>query len=141
MEPHDKSGSLAEVAAKLGIGHYQRHVFLCTGEACCPAETGLAAWEVLKKELKDRNLSLSTGPNACYRTKAGCLRVCQQGPIAVVYPEGVWYHSMTAERIPLLVQKHLVEGEVLEEFQFATNPLNSDSISHEGEFRNGEKDV
>ena len=58
-----------EVAAKLGIGSYHRHVFLCAGDKCCTAEVGLAAWEALKQELKDRNLSLSTGPNACYRTK------------------------------------------------------------------------
>lgn len=119
----DKTGTLPEVARKLGIGEYARHVFLCTGETCCTGEVGSAAWEVLKKELKDRNLSLSTGPNACYRSKVNCLRVCQQGPIAVVYPEGTWYHSMTAERIPLLVQQHLVEGQELTEFKFAENPL------------------
>jgi (2Fe-2S) ferredoxin len=123
----DKTGTLPEVAAKLGIGAYHRHVFLCTGATCCSPEEGNAAWDVLKKELKDKNLSLSTGPNACYRTKAGCLRVCQQGPIAVVYPEGTWYHSMTADRIPLLVQQHLIEGQPLTEFVFAENPLRDEA--------------
>lgn len=123
MAKIDKTGSLTEVAGKLGIGTYHRHVFLCVGEECCSAETGQAAWEALKKELKDKNLSLSKGPNACYRTKAGCLRVCQQGPIAVVYPEGTWYANLTADRIPLFVQKHLIEGEAVAEWTFAANPL------------------
>lgn len=127
MEKFDKSGSLPEVAAKLGIGSYHRHVFLCTGDKCCTTEVGIAAWEALKRELKDRNLSLSTGPNACYRTKVGCLRICSGGPIMVVYPEGTWYEGMTAERIPLFVQRHLVEGRPVEEWVFAENPLSNDN--------------
>lgn len=123
MDKLDKSGTLPEVAAKLGIGSYHRHVFLCTGDKCCTAEVGAAAWEALKKELKDRNLSLSAGPNACYRTKVGCLRICQGGPIAVVYPEGTWYAGLTAERIPLFVQQHLEEGRPVAEWVFAGNPL------------------
>ena len=126
MEKLDKSGTLPEVAIKLGIGAYHRHVFLCAGPSCCTSEVGLAAWEELKKQLKDRNLSLSTGPNACYRTKAGCLRVCQGGPIAVVYPEGDWYAGLTADRIPLFVQQHLVGGKRVEEWVFAKNPLPND---------------
>jgi NADH:ubiquinone oxidoreductase subunit E len=79
---------LSEIASKLKIGVFHRHVFLCIGDACCTSEAGAAAWEALKKELKDRNLSLAEGPAACYRTKVQCLRVCAGGPIAVVYPEG-----------------------------------------------------
>jgi (2Fe-2S) ferredoxin len=123
MDKLDKSGTLPEVAAKLGIGSFHRHVFLCTGDKCCTAEVGQAAWESLKKELKDRNLSLSTEPNACYRTKVGCLRICQGGPIAVVYPEGTWYQGLTVERIPLFVQQHLEEGRPVEEWIFTRNPL------------------
>jgi (2Fe-2S) ferredoxin len=120
----DVNKELQTVADKLGIGQYQRHVFLCTGPSCCTPETGLAAWETLKKALKDENLSV--GPNACYRTKVGCLRICVEGPTMVVYPEGTWYHGMTAERIPRLVQQHLVEGKPVEEWVFARNPLPSD---------------
>ena len=68
---------LRELAEKLLIGRYGRHVFLCTGESCSAAGVGEAAWEVLKRELKDRGLSLSAGPQACYRTKVGCLRICR----------------------------------------------------------------
>lgn len=123
MEKFDKTGTLPEVAAKLGIGVYHRHVFLCTGDKCCTSDVGLAAWEALKTELKDRNLSLSTGPNACYRTKVGCLRICQGGPILVVYPDGTWYGGMTADRIPRFVQEHLIDGKPVEEWVFARNPL------------------
>src|SRR4051812_32722295 len=101
------NAKLAEIAAELKIGSYHRHVFLCVGEACCSAEVGQAAWEALKKELKDRNLSLAEGPRACYRTKVGCLRVCQDGPIAVVYPDGTYYAGLTADRVPEFVQRHL----------------------------------
>jgi (2Fe-2S) ferredoxin len=117
----DKPEQLRETAEKLGIGGYERHVFLCTGPNCCTPEDGLAAWEALKGQIKEQNLG--TGPNACYRTKVGCLRICCHGPTMVVYPEGTWYHGMTAERIPRLVSEHLIEGKPIEEWIFARNPL------------------
>ena len=104
----DKEQELQSAARKVGIGGYTRHVFLCTGPSCCTPETGLAAWEVLKRELKDNNLG--SGPNACYRTKVGCLRICCHGPTMLVYPDGTWYHGMTADRIPTFVRQHLIEG-------------------------------
>jgi (2Fe-2S) ferredoxin len=114
---------LQVLAEKLLIGHYARHVFLCTGESCSAPGVGEAAWEVLKRELKERNLSLAAGPDACYRTKVGCLRVCTGGPILLVYPEGTYYGGMSAERIPEFVQKHLVDREPIESRIFARNPL------------------
>jgi len=129
MEKFEKTGTPAEIAPKLGIGHYHGHVFLCVGDSCCTTEVGLAAWDALKKELKDKNLSLSTGPNACYRTKVNCLRICSGGPILVVYPEGTWYQGMTADRIPRLVQEHLIEGKPIEEWIFARNPLPKDQAT------------
>jgi len=119
----EQNDKLRQIADKLLIGEYHRHVFLCTGDTCCTAQDGQEAWEALKKELKDRNLSLATGPNACYRTKVNCLRICQGGPIVVVYPEGTWYSGMTKERIPLFVTQHLVEGKPIEEWIFARNAL------------------
>lgn len=119
----DTQTKLAGIAEKLLIGQFHRHVFLCVGESCCTAAVGQAAWDVLKDELKTRNLSLATGPAACYRTKVGCLRICAGGPILVVYPEGTWYMGMTAERIPRFVQEHLVDGKPIEEWIIARNPL------------------
>lgn len=117
----DTHDQLQAAAAKLGIGAYRRHVFLCTGPNCCTPEAGLAAWEALKGQIKDHGLA--SGADACYRTKVGCLRICCHGPTMVVYPEGTWYHGMTAERIPLFVRQHLVEGQPVDEWVFADNPL------------------
>ena len=93
-------------------------------------EGAQAAWDALKDELKARNLSLATGPAACYRTKVGCMRICAGGPILVVYPEGTWYGGMTADRIPRFVQEHLIDGKPIEEWIFARNPLPSEYESH-----------
>jgi (2Fe-2S) ferredoxin len=117
----DQSEQLQAAAAKVGIGAYQRHVFLCTGPNCCTPEEGQAAWEALKQQIKDHNLG--TGPNACYRTKVGCLRICCHGPTMVVYPEGTWYHGMKADHILRFVREHLVDGKPIEEWVFARNEL------------------
>jgi (2Fe-2S) ferredoxin len=117
----DIDDQLQAVAGKLGIGSYRRHVFLCTGPNCCTPEEGQAAWETLKRLHKEHGLG--AGPNACYRTKVGCLRICCHGPTMVVYPDGTWYHGMTAERIPAFVRQHLVEGQPVREWVFAQNPL------------------
>jgi (2Fe-2S) ferredoxin len=122
---------LQSVAAKLGIGAYRRHVLLCTGPTCCTPEDGMAAWEALKGQIKERGLG--AGPAACYRSKVGCLRICCHGPTMVVYPEGTWYHGMTADRIPRFVQEHLVEGRPVEEWVFARNPLGAEGAAAESE--------
>ncbi len=120
---NDTQQKLAEMAETLHIGHYHKHVFLCIGDACCTKAEGEAAWDALKKELKNKNLSLSREPDACYRTKVQCLRVCSNGPVAVVYPEGTYYFGLTAERIPEFVQRHLIDNKPMEEQIFARNPL------------------
>jgi (2Fe-2S) ferredoxin len=117
----DQKQELQAAAAKVGVGGYRRHVFLCTGPSCCTPEVGQAAWDRLKQTLKDTGLT--QGDNACYRTKVGCLRICCHGPTMVVYPEGTWYSGMTAERIGQFVQQHLIEGRPVEEWTFARNPL------------------
>jgi (2Fe-2S) ferredoxin len=117
----EKKEQLRTIAAKLGVGAHQRHVFLCTGPNCCTPEVGLAAWDVLKQQLKEKQLG--SGPNACNRTKVGCLRICTEGPTMLVYPEGTWYHGMTADRVPQFVQQHLVEGRPVEEWIFTRGPL------------------
>jgi (2Fe-2S) ferredoxin len=118
MTDHEQ---LEAVKKKLGIGAIQKHVFLCAGPKCCTPEVGQEAWETLKAKIKDAGLG--SGDNVCQRTRAGCLRVCCQGPTMVVYPEGTWYHDMTADKIERFVKEHLVEGKPVEEWIFARNAL------------------
>jgi (2Fe-2S) ferredoxin len=101
--------------------YYERHIFFClnerpNGEACCATHNAQAAFDRCKSQVKAAGLA---GPGAVRVNKAGCLDRCAAGPVAVVYPEAVWYTYVDIADIDEIVDSHLKHGRVVERLQLA----------------------
>lgn len=123
-----EKGPQSQTIEALALDRIERHLFLCADQTkpkCCDKAASLESWNYLKRRLKELSLDKPNGdrPTCVFRTKANCLRVCEAGPILLVYPDGVWYHSATPDVIERILQEHVLGNRIVTEYAFVQQPL------------------
>lgn len=128
MLPNQKASD--KKSESLNIKGYQRHIILCAGPKCCQQSMGQELWDYLKDRLNQKNLA-NVREAPVFRTKAACLRICADGPIAVVYPEGTWYRLLDKKGIDCIIENHLLKGQEVPEYKLEGNRQMASCLSQE----------
>ena len=105
---------LEKISQSLGLANIKKHIFICADQTkpkCCSKDESIKVWDYLNKRLSELNLGET---EVFFRTKANCLRVCKNGPIMVIYPEGIWYHSVDERMIDKIIQDYIIGGKIVE---------------------------
>lgn len=111
------------------------HLLLCATPAkgkCCDPVDGSASWDALKRLVRDLDLeNPARAQGIVLRSKVDCLRVCEQGPVLLIWPDGIWYGGVTPERMDIILREHVLEGRPCRQWMLKRTPLHPSLLVNE----------